>query len=126
MAKYETTRVSQAAQERAPDGSRVRPLLSLTSGAMAQFVLDPGQVSRAVRHRSIAEIWLVLSGRGQIWRQQHAQQGVVDLEPGVCVSIPAGTAFQFRCAGSEPLCIAAVTMPPWPGDDEAVLVPGNW
>ena len=126
MAKYETAWIAQAAEERAPDGSRVRPLLSLSSGAMAQFVLDPGQVSLAVRHRSVEEIWLVLSGRGLIWRQLREQQGVVDLEPGVCVSIPAGTAFQFRCTGSEALRIAAVTMPPWPGNEEALLVTGKW
>ena len=126
MAKYETVCVAQAAEERAPDGSRVHPLLSLSSGAMAQFVLDPGQVSLAVRHRSVEEIWLVLSGRGLIWRQLREQQGVVDLEPGVCVSIPAGTAFQFRCTGSEALRIAAVTMPPWPGDEEALSVTGKW
>jgi len=126
MAKYETACVAQADEERAPDGSRVRALLSLTSGGMAQFQLDPGQVSRAVRHRSIDEIWLVLSGRGLMWRQQRGQQDVIELEPGVCVSIPVGTAFQFRCVGSEVLSIAAATMPPWPGDEEAVFVPGKW
>ena len=126
MSLYETACIAQAHEERAPDGSRVRPLLSLKDGAMAQFQLDPGQVSRAVRHRGVAEIWLVLSGRGLMWRQQNEQDTVVGLEPGVCASIPAGTAFQFRCSGSEPLCVAAVTMPPWPGDDEAVFVDGKW
>ena len=126
MAKYETARVGQAAEERAPDGSRIRPLLSLSAGAMAQFELDPGQISLAVRHRSVAEIWLVLSGRGRIWREQREHESIVNLEPGVCVSIPVGTAFQFRCMGSEALRIAAVTMPPWPGDEEALLVTGKW
>jgi mannose-6-phosphate isomerase-like protein (cupin superfamily) len=126
MTKYETAWAAQVEQQRAPDGSSVRPLLSLGSGSMAQFQLDPGQVSRAVRHRSVGEIWLVVSGRGQMWRQQHEQHSVVDLEPGVCVSIPAGTAFQFRCTGGEAMRIAAVTMPPWPGDEEAEFVPGKW
>lgn len=126
MTRYDTTRVDQACEERAPDGSRVRVLLSLDSGSMAQFELDPGQVSLAVRHRSVAEIWLVLSGRGLIWRQQDEQQSIVQLEPGICVSVPLGTAFQFRCEGDEPLRIAAVTMPPWPGDKEAEFVTGKW
>lgn len=126
MARYDTARVEEAREEYAPDGSRVRPLLSLEAGSMAQFQLDPGQVSRAVRHRSVAEIWLVLSGRGLMWRQQDDQQGIVQLEPGVCVSVPVGTAFQFRCEGSEQLRIAAVTMPPWPGDGEAEFVAGEW
>ena len=126
MNRYETASVGEAEEERAPDGSRVRPLLSLDSGAMAQFQLDPGQVSRAVRHRSVAEIWMVLDGRGLIWRRQNERESVDCLERGVCVSIPAGTAFQFRCSGSESMLIAAVTMPPWPGDEEAVFVTGKW
>ncbi|UCH47129.1 MAG: cupin domain-containing protein [Betaproteobacteria bacterium] len=126
MARYDTARIEQVSEESAPDGSRVRPLLSLESGSMAQFELDPGQVSRAVRHRSVEEIWLVLSGRGLMWRQQDERQSIVQLAPGTCVSIPVATAFQFRCEGGEPLRIAAVTMPPWPGDQEAEFVSGEW
>ena len=126
MTKYETACVARVEPEHAPDGSMVRPLLALSSGSMAQFELDPGAVSRAVRHRSVGEIWLVISGSGRMWRQQSEQHSIVELAPGVCVSIPAGTAFQFRCEGSEELRVAAVTMPPWPGDDEAELVPGPW
>ena len=126
MARYDTARVEQASEEVAPDGSRVRPLLSLEAGSMAQFQLDSGQVSRAVRHRSVVEIWLVLSGRGLMWRQQDDQKSIVQLEPGICVSIPVGTAFQFRCEGGKPLRIAAATMPPWPGDEEAEFVAGEW
>jgi mannose-6-phosphate isomerase-like protein (cupin superfamily) len=123
---FETTRVSDAAEELAPDGSRVRPLISLAPGGMAQFELEAGQISKAVMHRSVEEIWLVLSGRGQIWRQNAAKESIVDLEAGVCVSIPVHTAFQFRCSGAKSLRIAAVTMPPWPGGDEAVQVAGKW
>ena len=70
---FETTRVSDEAEELAPDGSRVRPLISLASGGMAQFELKAGQISKAVMHRSVEEIWLVLSGCGQIWRQNAAK-----------------------------------------------------
>lgn len=126
MTQYDTACVDQAFEERAPDGSRVRALLSLEAGSMARFELDPGQVSRAVRHRSVAEIWFVLSGRGLIWRQQDERRSIVQLEAGICVSVPLGTAFQFRCEGNEPLRIAAVTMPPWPGDKEAEFVNGEW
>jgi mannose-6-phosphate isomerase-like protein (cupin superfamily) len=123
---FETARVSEVAEQTAPDESRVRPLLSLASGGMAQFELACGQVSKAVKHVSVEEIWLVLSGRGRIWRRSNAHESIVELEPGVCVSIPVCTAFQFRCDGDEPLRIAAVTMPPWPGDDEAAQVAGRW
>jgi mannose-6-phosphate isomerase-like protein (cupin superfamily) len=45
---------------------------------------------------------------------------------GVSVSIPLGTHFQLRNDGAEPLAAVAVTMPPWPGDDEAYLVKSKW
>jgi len=34
--------------------------------------------------------------------------------------------FQFRCDGGEPLEAVAVTMPPWPGAEEAFVVSGIW
>ena len=42
------------------------------------------------------------------------------------LSIPAGTHFQFRAAAGGPLSAVGVTMPPWPGDNEAYEVPGTW
>ncbi len=50
----------------------------------------------------------------------------VDVHAGICIDIPLGVAFQFRSTGDEPLRAVAVTMPPWPGDDEAELVAGPW
>jgi mannose-6-phosphate isomerase-like protein (cupin superfamily) len=110
----------------APDGSDVRVLLRLARGSMAHFELDAGRTSRAVTHRRVDEIWYVLSGRGQMWRRQVGRQQTVALEPGTCLSIPAGTHFQFRSSGPGPLAIVGVTMPPWPGDNEAREVPGAW
>jgi len=110
----------------APDGSDVRVLLRLGRGSMAHFELAAGQVSRAVAHRSVEEIWYVLHGHGQMWRRQDERQETVALRPGACVSIPAGTHFQFRADGSSPLAAVGVTMPPWPGPDEAYEVPGPW
>lgn len=110
----------------APDGSDVRILLGLAGGGMAHFELAPGKTSKAVRHRSVEEIWYVLRGTGQMWRRQGERDEIVDLAPGTCLTIPLGTEFQFRSTGSEPLSAVAVTMPPWPGEDEAVLVEGHW
>jgi mannose-6-phosphate isomerase-like protein (cupin superfamily) len=107
----------------APDGSEVRVLLALSRGSMAHFRLQPGQVSRAVRHRTVEEIWYVLSGEGEMWQSGGS---VVGLETGVCATIPVGVAFQFRCSGNTPLDVVAVTMPPWPGEDEAEFVAGHW
>jgi hypothetical protein len=38
----------------------------------------------------------------------------------VCLTIPTGTCFQFRSFGNEPLTAIGITMPPSPGDAEAV------
>jgi mannose-6-phosphate isomerase-like protein (cupin superfamily) len=74
----------------------------------------------------VEEIWYVLAGRGQMWRRQGDRTAVVDLHPGLCLTIPLGTHFQFRALGPGPLEAVAVTMPPWPGEGEAVVVPGAW
>ncbi len=110
----------------APDGSDVRILLGLQAGSMAHFQLAAGETLTAVTHRTIEEIWYILSGRGEMWRQQDGHHATVPLHAGVALTIPCGTQFQFRALGDEPLCAVAVTMPPWPGDGEAVAVSGPW
>jgi mannose-6-phosphate isomerase-like protein (cupin superfamily) len=75
----------------------------------------------------VQEIWYVVAGGGQMWRACPAADAITDLAPGVCLTIPLGTAFQFRAAPDAPLDIVAATMPPWPDDDaEARLEPGPW
>lgn len=116
-----------SADDVAPDGSLVRVLASLPQGGMAHFELAGGEVSRPQRHRSVSEIWYVLSGFGVMWRSQDGGAGrEIDLRPGVCLTIPVGTSFQFRNTGREPLAAIGVTMPPWPGPHEAEAVPGPW
>lgn len=110
----------------APDGSDVRVLLRLGRGSMAHFELAAGRVSRAVAHHDVDEIWYILAGQGEMWRRRGERQETVALRPGTCVSIPAGTHFQFRCAGEAPLAAVGVTMPPWPGPGEAYDVSGPW
>jgi mannose-6-phosphate isomerase-like protein (cupin superfamily) len=44
----------------------------------------------------------------------------------VSISLPTGTQFQFRCDGFEPLVVVGVTMPPWPGAEEAYAIEGPW
>lgn len=110
----------------APDGSEVRILLALTGGSMAHFRLPAGKVSRAVRHVTVEEIWYVLAGHGEMWRAQDGREEVVPVAAGLSLTIPVGTAFQFRAAADGPLTAVAVTMPPWPGPEEAVFVEGAW
>jgi mannose-6-phosphate isomerase-like protein (cupin superfamily) len=110
----------------APDGSEVRVLLRLAGGSMAHFRLAPGEVSIAVEHRTVEELWYVVAGSGEMWRSQAGREEVTPLSPGVSLSIPLGTRFQFRCVGDAPFDAVGVTMPPWPGMEEAVHVPGRW
>jgi mannose-6-phosphate isomerase-like protein (cupin superfamily) len=111
---------------KAPDGSDVRVLLSLAGGGMAHFELAAGQTSKAVTHRTVEEIWFFTAGRGQMWREQGGESEIVDVFPGVCLTIPLGTHFQFRSGESEALAALGVTMPPWPGEGEAIPVKGAW
>ena len=110
----------------APDGSEVRLLAATQLGSMAQFSLPASKISIAVCHRTVEELWYFTSGSGRLWRKTNNAEEVIDVHPGVSISIPVGTHFQFRCDGLEPLQAIGVTMPPWPGLDEAFLVSGIW
>ncbi len=110
----------------APDGSDVRVLLALGGGSMAHFELAPGRCSAAVRHKTVEELWYVVGGQAQMWRSLDGREEVATLQPGTSLSIPVGTRFQFRTIGAVPFAAVGVTMPPWPGPDEAEAVVGPW
>lgn len=124
--KFETARLPVSPSAIAPDGTDVRVLLGVTGGSFAHFELPPGKISHAVTHRTIEEIWYFLGGRGEMWRKQGDLEEIVPVEGGVCLTVPLGTHFQFRSYGYEPLVVVVVTMPPWPGGDEAYQVDGHW
>lgn len=123
---FETRTLPERHDVIAPDGSAVRILLQRPGGGMAHFRLAPGEVATAIRHRTVEEIWYVLAGSGEMWRAEGEREEVVPLLPGTCLTIPVGTRFQFRSLGDAPLDAVAVTMPPWPGEGEAVPVEGPW
>lgn len=110
----------------APDGSEIRLLPRLAGGSMVHCTLPPDAVSLAVTHRTVDELWYVLAGTGELWRRQGEREEIVPLAPHTAHSIPLGTHFQFRNPGAEPLRLVIVTMPPWPGPDEAVRVADHW
>jgi mannose-6-phosphate isomerase-like protein (cupin superfamily) len=93
---------------------------------VAKHHLPPGATSRAVRNRTVEEIWHFLEGRGQVWRQRGEREEVVDVSPGTGLTIPAGAHFQFRNTGAAPLRLVIATMPPWPGAHESEDVTGPW
>ena len=123
---FDTKSLPQYPDAVAPDGSDVRVLLQGRGGGLAHFELAAGQTSVAVRHRSVEEIWYFLRGRGEMWRRSGDDEAVVAVSNGVCITIPTGTAFQFRAVGEEPLSALGATIPPWPGSGEAEIVAGPW
>ncbi len=123
---FETKTIGPTPDAVAPDGSLVRLLPVLAGGSFAHFELPAGRISAAVTHRTVEEIWYVVSGSGELWRLQAGAESIDPLAPGTAVTIPLGTAFQFRAAADAPLQFVAATMPPWPGAEEAVLVEGLW
>jgi len=122
----ETKTLARDYDKLAPDGAEVRRLLTVSGGNMSHFLLPFGQTSAAIRHRTGEEIWYILSGRGEMWRSDGETADVTTLASGVCLTIPVGTAFQFRCIGDEPLAAVGVHLPPWPGDGEAEPTQGPW
>ena len=126
MTEFQTKHIPVRRDDVAPDGADVRILLGLAGGDLAHFELSPGATSIAVTHRTVEEIWYFLAGQGEMWRRLGTQEAVVPMETGVCLTIPLGTHFQFRAFGYEPLSAIGVTIPPWPAEGEAVIVPGKW
>jgi mannose-6-phosphate isomerase-like protein (cupin superfamily) len=126
MTTLPTRTLSPTPDAIAPDGSEVRLLATLPRGSMAHFTLPPGAIARAVAHQSVEELWYFVRGRGRMWRRLGGEEATVAVSPGVSIAIPTGAHFQFRCDGDEPLEAVGVTMPPWPGPDEAVFVEGIW
>ncbi len=111
----------------ASDGMEVRILPSRPGGSMAHFRMPAGKTGRAVRHRTVEELWYILAGVGVIWlADEEGGEQELSLEAGTSFAIPLGMRFQLKNVGSVPLDALAVTMPPWPGEEEAVCVDGRW
>ena len=112
----------------APDGSQVRLLLTDEHGAtrcsMVEVIISADEVSRAVRHRTVEEAWYVISGAGEVWRcPPGIPAGGISparVTAGDALVIPRGWEFQFRAEAGSDLRFICVTMPAWPGMDEAV------
>ncbi len=127
MSNFESNHVKADYDVLAPDGSEIRLLHSFPGASVVHCRLPAGAVSIPVRHRTVEEIWFFLAGKGQVWRKQGEREQLLDVAPGMSLTIPLGTQFQFRNTGEVPLEFVIVTTPPWPGEDEAVLLDaGCW
>lgn len=127
MPPFESGIVAASYDVLAPDGSEIRYLHSLDGASVVHCRLPVSATSIPVRHRSVEEIWYFLAGRGQVWRRQGEREQILDVAPGLSLTIPLGTEFQFRNTGEAPLEFVITTTPPWPGEDEAVVLEaGCW
>lgn len=110
----------------AADGSQVRVLLAMKGASTVHCTLRPDTgsppgVSLSTVNTGIDEIWYFLRGQGLVWLKDSHGGQPIEAYPGVSVTIPEGTVFQFRNTGTEPLEFLCITMPPWsPGTNEAV------
>ena len=86
----------------------------------------PGRVSLAVTHRTVTSSGMCSRARRALATSGRAATRWWRCYPHTAHSIPLGTDFQFRNPGPEPADLVIVTMPPWPGMDEAVRVADYW
>ncbi len=127
MSAFESNRVKGDYDVLAPDRSEIRFLHQLDDASVVHCSLPVGAVSIPVEHRTVEEVWFFLAGTGQVWRRQGEREQALDVRPGISLTIPLGTQFQFRNTGDVPLEFLITTTPPWPGEDEAVVLnAGRW
>ncbi|MBC7901210.1 MAG: hypothetical protein H7070_14285, partial [Saprospiraceae bacterium] len=65
----------------APDGSEIRLLINGLNGNLCHCTLPAGSTTVPVRHRNVEELWFVIEGRGQIWREGLAENEVIEALP---------------------------------------------
>ena len=125
LSEFTTSKLPTRPSELAPDGSAVRPLLGLPGGSMAHFELPAAETSRAVAHRTVGELWFVLSGRGELWRKRGIRRRL-SCSSQACASRCLKVPISVRASPGEALAIIAATIPRWPGGSEAEFVDGPW
>ena len=111
---------------KSPAGAEIRFLISGKTGNMIHSTVPPHQINRATVHATVDELWYILEGHGEIWRDNRSESSVTELVPGTSINIPAGTAFQYRNISDTDLKFICIAMPPWPGESEATFVEGIW
>jgi mannose-6-phosphate isomerase-like protein (cupin superfamily) len=110
----------------APDTSEIRLLPYFDGGGLCHCTMGPNKTSVAVRHKTVNEIWYCLSGEGEINQKRNEVSETRKFSRGDSFTIPVGNSFQFRNIGSTNLCILILTIPKWPGDQEAEMATPYW
>jgi mannose-6-phosphate isomerase-like protein (cupin superfamily) len=126
MTELDIRRIGPGVDVSAADGSELVLLARTGRASMAHGSLRPGTTSHAIVHRTVDEVWFIVSGCAHIWRSNERGDSIETVESGASLAIPCGTRFQYRTVGAEPFCFIMTTIPAWPGDDEAIPVEGVW
>ena len=88
-----------------PGGAEYRPIIGDDTGADMPIrtgiqTSQPGYATRLHSH-PYSEILTVLEGCGEAWLD--GEEGVVTMEPGVTIVVPANRVHAFRVVGDRPL-----------------------
>ena len=121
-----TVTLSEKPDAKSPAGAEIRYLVWGDTGNMIHSIVPPFQINRATVHASVNEFWYILTGHGEIWRDDGKNSEITALLPGTAIEITHGTAFQYRNVSDKNLTFICISMPPWPGDSEATYVKGIW
>jgi mannose-6-phosphate isomerase-like protein (cupin superfamily) len=119
--------MAEAPDAIAPDGSDIYFLVTDASFAsLVEVRLAAGRTSKPVRHRTVDEIWYFLGGEGRVWRRPPGGEAqVLEVRAGSVLRIPTGWAFRFEAGREADLRFLCYTSPPWPGDQEADVLPDS-
>jgi mannose-6-phosphate isomerase-like protein (cupin superfamily) len=126
MPSFEIKRLRSEYDYKARDTSEIRLLTTVRGGGLCHVTLPPQHTSQAHVHKTVDEQWYFVQGIGQVWIKENEEEQVIDVAPGISLTIPKGAHFQFRSTGWEPLCFLCVDTPPWPGEHEAQRVEDHW
>src|SRR5216117_2870669 len=66
---FEVKQLRERPDEQAPDGSEIRLLPELWGGGLCHCTLPSGRTSKAVKHKTVEEIWYFVQGIGEVWRK---------------------------------------------------------
>lgn len=109
------------------DGSEIRPMPSIQGVESVHCRLPKGGAIQASEHRTVSQIWYVISGKGELWLKSHAKkETVLPLQPGVAVTVPLGYGFQFHNTGEQDLDIFIVNTTKWSGAGELIPIKNHW
>lgn len=125
--KFDIKQVSKEKPFISDDGSVIRNLTPMGNVQSVHCSLPKGGVIQASRHKTVEQIWYVISGEGEMWlKDQDGLETESKLAPGTAITVPLGYAFQFRNTGKKDLEIFIVNTTPWSGDGELIPVENHW